>query len=136
LSTGRFEHFLTFTAFGTRSLLGTCARRNASQRWGPHDVINRVWLTQQQVPATLRVFQCIIVGDFQMAKAARKASGPASKGKKRGTRVSWSKSDVAELKKHSKSKSPVDAVAKAMKRTAGALRQKAYALGLPLGHRR
>ena len=71
-----------------------------------------------------------------MAKAARKASGSAGKGKKRGTRVSWSKSDVAELKKHSRSKSPVDAVAKAMKRTAGALRQKAYALGLPLGHRR
>jgi hypothetical protein len=60
-----------------------------------------------------------------MAKKANKA-----------TRESWSKSDLASLKKHSKSKSRVDDIAKALKRTAGALRQKAYALGLPLGHRR
>jgi hypothetical protein len=70
-----------------------------------------------------------------MAKAAKKTNG-ASRAKKRGTRVAWSRADLAELKRHSKSKSPVDAIAKAMKRTAGALRQKAYALGMPLGHRR
>ena len=41
-----------------------------------------------------------------------------------------------ELKAHSRSKSPVKKIAKAMKRTVGALRQKALSLGLPLGHRR
>jgi hypothetical protein len=43
---------------------------------------------------------------------------------------------VRELKAHSRSKSPVKKIAKAMKRTAGALRQKAFSLELPLGHRR
>ena len=70
-----------------------------------------------------------------MAKAARKATS-AAKGKKRGARVEWSKAHLAELKKHSKSKTPVDVIAKGMGRTPGALRQKAYALELPLGHRR
>ena len=70
-----------------------------------------------------------------MAKSARKTNG-ASKAKKRTIRESWSKGQLAELKKHSKSKTPVDTIAKAMGRTAGALRQKAYALGIPLGHRR
>jgi hypothetical protein len=32
--------------------------------------------------------------------------------------------------------SPVKKIAKVMKRTVGALRQKALSLGLPLGHRR
>ena len=66
-----------------------------------------------------------------MAKAAKKTTS-----KKRTTRESWSKQHVAELKKHSKSKTPVDVIAKSMGRSAGALRQKAYALDLPLGHRR
>jgi hypothetical protein len=48
----------------------------------------------------------------------------------------WSNADVRELKAHSRSKSPVKKIAKAMKRTANALRQKAFSLGLPLGHRR
>jgi hypothetical protein len=48
----------------------------------------------------------------------------------------WSKADVRELKAHSRSKSPVKKIAKGMKRTPGALRQKALSLGLPLGHRR
>jgi hypothetical protein len=33
-------------------------------------------------------------------------------------------------------RTPVKKVAKALKRTVGALRQKALSLGLPLGHRR
>jgi hypothetical protein len=49
---------------------------------------------------------------------------------------SWSKADLRELKAHSRSKSPVKKIAKAMNRTPGALRQKAFSLGLPLGHRR
>jgi len=46
-----------------------------------------------------------------------------------------SKEDVRELRAHSRSKSPVKKIVRAMKRTAGALRQKARSLGLPLGHR-
>jgi hypothetical protein len=60
----------------------------------------------------------------------------ASKRARRTKRRTWSKADVRELKAHSRSKSPVKKIAKAMKRTVGALRQKALSLGLPLGHRR
>jgi hypothetical protein len=60
----------------------------------------------------------------------------ANKRPRRPKRRSWSTADVRELKAHSRSKSPVTKVAKSMKRTAGALRQKAFSLGLPLGHRR
>ena len=78
-----------------------------------------------------------------MAKQAKRVSGRAatkpaktSKSTKRAGRVAWSKQDLAELKRHSKAKTPVSQVAKAMKRSEGALRQKAYALELALGHRR
>jgi len=54
----------------------------------------------------------------------------------RTKRRPWSKEDVRELRAHSRSKSPVKKIVRAMKRTAGALRQKARTLGLPLGHRR
>jgi len=46
------------------------------------------------------------------------------------------KEDERELKKHSKDKSTVTHIARTMKRTPGALRQKAFSLGLSLGHRR
>jgi hypothetical protein len=60
----------------------------------------------------------------------------AKKTKRRKKRIAWTKAHVAELKKYSKEKLPVTKISKAMKRTAGALRQKARNLGLPLGHRR
>jgi hypothetical protein len=60
----------------------------------------------------------------------------AKKAKKRAARRPWSKEDERELRSHSKSKSPIRTVVKSMKRTAGALRQKAFSLGLSLGHRR
>ena len=60
----------------------------------------------------------------------------AKKTKRRKNRIAWTKTNVAELKKYSKEKLPVAKISKAMKRTAGALRQKARNLGLPLGHRR
>jgi hypothetical protein len=41
-----------------------------------------------------------------------------------------------DLKAHSKSKTPVAKIAKAMKRTEGAIRQKAMTLGISVGHRR
>ena len=52
------------------------------------------------------------------------------------TRRSWTKIDHRELKAHSKSKTPVAKISKAMKRTEGALRQQALKLGISLGHRR
>ena len=48
----------------------------------------------------------------------------------------WTKEDVRELKAHSKARTPVAEVAKAMKRTEGAVRQKAKTIGVGLGHRR
>ena len=60
----------------------------------------------------------------------------AKKTKRRKKCIAWTKANVAELKKYSKEKLPVAKISKAMKRTAGALRQKALHLGLPLGHRR
>ena len=51
-------------------------------------------------------------------------------------RRAWTKQDIRELKMHSRIKSRVKTVVRAMKRTVGALRQKASSLGLLLGHRR
>ena len=51
-------------------------------------------------------------------------------------RASWTKEDVRALKAHSKSKTPAAEVAKALKRTEGAVRQKAKTIGVGLGHRR
>jgi len=51
-------------------------------------------------------------------------------------RVAWTNKDVHDLKTHSKSKTPVVKISKAMKRTPGAVRQKALSLGIAIGHRR
>jgi hypothetical protein len=56
--------------------------------------------------------------------------------KKMLARNPWTKEDVRELKVHSKAKTPVAKVAKAMKRTERAVRQKAQTIGIGLGHRR
>ena len=52
------------------------------------------------------------------------------------TRVLWTKAQQAELRKHSKARTPVVKISKQMKRTIGALRQQAMALGIGLGHQR
>ena len=56
--------------------------------------------------------------------------------RKAPTREPWTKEDLHELKAHSKARTPVAKVAKAMKRTEGAVRQKAKTIGIGLGHRR
>jgi hypothetical protein len=56
--------------------------------------------------------------------------------KKTLARTPWTKENVRELKVHSKAKTPVAKVAKAMKRTEGAVRQKAQTIGIGLGQRR
>jgi len=62
----------------------------------------------------------------------------AARGKRDGRTnpTPWTKEHVRDLKKHSRVKTPVAVISKAMKRTVGALRQQARKLGLPLGHRR
>lgn len=59
-----------------------------------------------------------------------------TKSKKKPLRREWTASEVRDLKRHSKAKTPVVKVSKEMKRTIGALRQKALALGVGLGHQR
>jgi hypothetical protein len=56
--------------------------------------------------------------------------------KKTLSRSPWTKDDIRQLKAHSKAKTPVMDVAKVMKRTEGAVRQKAKTIGIGLGHRR
>jgi hypothetical protein len=50
--------------------------------------------------------------------------------------VRATKDDVRQLKAHSKAKTPAVDVAKALKRTEAAVRQKAKTIGIGLGHRR
>ena len=69
-----------------------------------------------------------------MAKKAAKR-GVKTASKKR-TRIEYTKADVRELRAYSKAKTPLKEIAKATKRSEGALRQKAYSLGIRLGHRR
>jgi len=103
------------------------------------------WLTGAAIADIVRPTRCASDG-FQPLEGD--TSAPAQSGlfirrwvmptKRAGRRKrrSWSTAEVRELRAHSRSKSPVKKIAKAMKRTAGALRQKALSLGLPLGHRR
>ena len=51
-------------------------------------------------------------------------------------RVPWSKMDDRTLRAHSKQRTPVSKISKQMKRTEGALRQRALGLGIGLGHQR
>jgi hypothetical protein len=64
-----------------------------------------------------------------MARKTKKSSKTAK-------RRLYSNEDLKTLKAHSKAKTPVDKIAKLMKRSGPTLRQKARALGLSLGHRR
>lgn len=47
----------------------------------------------------------------------------------------WSKTDEAELRRFSREKKAVASISRVMKRTQGALRQKAFDIGISLGHR-
>ena len=56
--------------------------------------------------------------------------------RKHVVRRDWTRAEVKELRQHSRDKTRVKNISRALKRTPGALRQKARALGIPLGHRR
>jgi hypothetical protein len=53
----------------------------------------------------------------------------------RRNRRAWTKQQRQELRAHARARTPVATISKLTKRTAGALRQEAKRLGLPLGHR-
>ena len=52
--------------------------------------------------------------------------------KKMGTRREWSSSDVRELKALARQKTPARLIGRRLKRTEGAVRQKAFQMGIPL----
>jgi hypothetical protein len=56
--------------------------------------------------------------------------------RKRVARREWTRGEVKELRQHSRDKTRVKTISTALKRTPASLRQKAHALGIPLGHRR
>jgi hypothetical protein len=60
----------------------------------------------------------------------------AVKAPKKRARREYSKTDLKELRAHSKAKTPVKEIARLTKRTEAALRVKARNLGIPLGHQR
>jgi hypothetical protein len=51
---------------------------------------------------------------------------------KKAKRREWTASDVRDLKSFAKKKTPAGKIAKSLKRTVGATRQKAFSLGLSL----
>jgi len=55
--------------------------------------------------------------------------------KKRSKRRQWTKDDVRELRAGAKEKTPARRIARALKRTEGATRQKAFSLGISLDSR-
>jgi hypothetical protein len=56
--------------------------------------------------------------------------------KKKPIRKDYTKTDVKDLKAHSRAKTPVAKISKIMKRSGGSLRAKAHTLGIGLGHQR
>ena len=68
--------------------------------------------------------------------ATKLESWMAKKTKKKSALRRYTKDDVRMLKAHSKARTPVARVSRLMKRTEGALRQKAKMLGIGLGHQR
>lgn len=59
-----------------------------------------------------------------------------AKSKRKRIRKPYAAADIKLLRQHSKAKTPVKKIARAMKRSEGSLRQKALTLGISLGHRR
>ena len=55
--------------------------------------------------------------------------------KKRSKRREWTKNDVRELRDSAREKTPARKIARSLKRTEGATRQKAFSLGISLDSR-
>ena len=59
-----------------------------------------------------------------------------AKKRRRVKRARWSKAEDRVLKAHSKNRTRVTRISKEMKRTVGAVRQRAFAVGISVGHRK
>jgi len=57
-------------------------------------------------------------------------------GKKRATRRGWSRGDLGDLRSLAKAKTPAKQIGRKLKRSEGAVRQKAYAVGISLSLRK
>ena len=55
--------------------------------------------------------------------------------RKNSKRREWNKADIRELKSLARTKTPAGKIARSLKRTEGATRQKAFALGVSLDSR-
>jgi len=105
--------------------------RYARRVFQPLDAIgDRLSITAQADALLIEPFvvQARAFNDVQEIVMAKKT--------KKIIRREYTKPDVKELRAHSKAKTPVAKIVKLMKRTEGSLRQKAHALGIPLGHSR
>jgi hypothetical protein len=65
-----------------------------------------------------------------------KGESMAKKTRRRFRRILWTKADDKALRAYSRKKMPVKTISKKMRRTEGALRQRALKFGISLGHRR
>jgi hypothetical protein len=92
-------------------------------------ISHRIWATARKDDNKANIVLTQHKEQYVMAKKAKKTA-------KRRLRETWTKEHVRDLKAHSKAKTPVRKIAKTMKRTEGAVRQKGFALGIPLGHQR
>ena len=54
---------------------------------------------------------------------------------KKATKRAWTTQDIRTLKTHARRKTPAAKIAKTLKRTQGATRQKAFSMGLSLDSR-
>ena len=68
-------------------------------------------------------------------KSAKKTTAKKTTAKRTTVRRAWTSSDVRELKSLAKKKAGVARIAKALKRTAGAIAVKAHQLGVSLDTR-
>ena len=59
-----------------------------------------------------------------------------AKSAKKVVRREYTKADVKELRAHSRARTPIAKIVKLTKRTEGSLRQKAFKIGIKLGHQR
>jgi hypothetical protein len=77
----------------------------------------------------------VLVGGY-IKQGANKLRVTKAKKNGKSVRREWTKTDIKELKAHSKARTPVAKISKETRRTVGALRQKALHLGIGLGHQR
>ena len=103
----------------------------------------RGWSVSDALPAATRsrgnagiVPRGPCLGRGRIRKGLPAEAGQTSALFKTAHRSPWTKEDVRELKAHSKARTPVSKIAKSLKRSEGAIRQKALAIGIGSGHRR